>query len=199
MKTVVLLSGGLDSAVVLASMLSNQHPCEALTIDYGQRHRREIQSARALAEHYGVGHTVVSLDPALFTGSALTGAVDVPKGVALQPDETYVPARNTVFIALAAARAEATGAQAVAFGANKDDAAAYPDCRRKYVEALRDVLNEGTATSLWLMAPLLADTKADILAKAKRLHVPTHLTWSCYVGGDEPCGQCGACIGRGAA
>jgi 7-cyano-7-deazaguanine synthase len=188
MKSVVLLSGGLDSAVCLAL---EDEPVEALTVDYGQRHVREIDSARQVAKHYNVPHTVIELDPVLFTGSGLT-TEPVPNGVATQPDATYVPARNTVFLALAAARAEVLGAERVVIGANADDSAGYPDCRADYILAMRDVLQQGTVGHVWVSAPLLYLTKAEIQVKADELGVPA-VTWSCYQGGQTPCGECGAC------
>lgn len=195
MKSVVLLSGGLDSAVSLAA---ERDAVEALTVDYGQRHIREIDAARQIAKYYNVPHTVVKLDPVLFGGSALTGDVDVPDGAATEPDATYVPARNTVLLALAASRAETIGARCVVIGAHADDAAAYPDCRRQYIEAIRDVLSEGTVGHVWVKAPFLGYTKAEIVQLADDLGVPIELTWSCYRGEEEPCGTCGACVGRAA-
>lgn len=192
MKSLVLLSGGLDSAVALANEPS---VIEALTVDYGQRHSREIDSARRLAAYYGVPHTIVSVDPRLFEGSALTTEA-VPDGVAAEPDATYVPARNTVLLALAAARAEVIGAGIVVIGCNADDFNAYPDCRRKYLEAFRDVLSEGTLSHVWVSAPLLDLTKADVVALSKDLEVPVDMTWSCYRGGVVECGKCGACLTR---
>lgn len=194
MSTVVLLSGGLDSGVALA-IYAAHGGVDALTIDYGQRHRREIDSARAIAAHYNVSHTVASVDPVLFGGSALTDGADIPKGHADEPDATYVPARNTVLIALAAARAESIGAKRIVIGANADDAGGYPDCRPAYIQAYRDVLQQGTLGHVWVAAPLLAFTKAQVVELAADLHVPTHLTWSCYRGGEQPCGECGACAG----
>lgn len=190
MKSIVLLSGGLDSAVALAV---TEDAIEALTVDYGQRHWKEITAAAKIAAHYGTRHTVIAIDPILFEGSALTGTGDIPVGHANAPDATYVPARNTVLLALAAARAESIGAKRIVIGANADDAAGYPDCRRPYIEAFRDVLNHGTLGHVWVQAPLLALRKHDIRERATKLGVPIELTWSCYLGGNEPCGQCGAC------
>jgi 7-cyano-7-deazaguanine synthase len=110
-----------------------------------------------------------------------------------------VPARNTVLLALGAARAEAIGAQNVAIGCNADDYNGYPDCRRKYIEAFRDVLTEGTVGHVWVSAPFLNLTKRAVKQLGEDLGVPAHLTWSCYQGGEQPCGKCGACITRGAA
>jgi 7-cyano-7-deazaguanine synthase len=193
--TIVLLSGGLDSAVALAAMRSSV--VEALTVDYGQRHAREITSAAKIARHYGIAHRVVALDPVLFGGCALTlRSAELPGGPASSPDATYVPARNTVLLALAAARAESIGARRIVIGANADDAAGYPDCRREYIEAFRDVLAAGTLGHVWVAAPLLDKSKAQIVDLAKDLGVPTELTWSCYAGGEQPCGECGACVLR---
>jgi 7-cyano-7-deazaguanine synthase len=190
MKTVVLLSGGIDSALALAMQDDETY---TLTVDYGQRHRKEIESAAAIAKHYGANHRVMKLDPALFQGSALTGASEVPDGHAEEPDSTYVPARNTVLLALATALAESVGATKVVIGANADDAAGYPDCRRTYIEAFRDVILRGTVGHVWIHGPLLSLTKAQIIGLARNMDVPLHLTWSCYRGGDQPCGTCGAC------
>jgi len=189
-SAVVLLSGGLDSAVALA-MTGGGVDC--LTVDYGQTHVREIESAHAVAKHYACTHTVVHLDPVLFGGSALTGDQAIPTGHAETPDATYVPARNTVLLALAAARAETVGAKRIVIGANADDAAGYPDCRRAYIEQFRDVLTLGTIGHVWVAAPIIHLTKTEIRSLAIDLDVPVELTWSCYRGGDTPCGQCGAC------
>jgi 7-cyano-7-deazaguanine synthase len=194
-KTVVLLSGGLDSAVTLAGLVDD-HDVYALTVDYGQRHVREIYSAGALAKYYDVDHRIVTLDPALFQGSALTGDADLPDGLSTRPDATYVPARNTVLLSLACAYAESIGARSVAIGANADDAAAYPDCRADYIAAFRDVVQQGTREHVWIVTPLMYLSKQQVRKLADELNVPVELTWSCYAGGDEPCGVCGACAGR---
>lgn len=198
MKTVVLLSGGVDSSTALALMINQGEDIFALTVDYGQRHRREIKAATDVANYYRIKHLVARVDPLLFSGSALTVGREVPDCHANEPDATYVPARNTVLLALAAARAESIGATKIVIGANADDEAGYPDCRRKYVEAFRDVLQLGTLKHVWLMAPLIGMTKADVLREAAKLEVPLSLTWSCYRGGSEPCGRCGACEMLGA-
>lgn len=192
-KSVVLLSGGLDSAVALALVPG---PVEALTVDYGQRHRREIISACDIADHYDVPHRVVEVDPVLFRGSALTGTGPLPSGVALTPDDTYVPARNTVLIALATARAEVLGAQTVIIGANADDASAYPDCRLPYLAAMSATLKLGTVGEVGVRAPLLSHTKREVVNMAHHLNVPIEMTWSCYEGGTQPCRKCGACTTR---
>lgn len=188
--TVVLLSGGLDSAVCLA-LEAKQVDC--LTVDYGQRHRKEIDAAANLADMYGARHTVIELDPRLFQGSALTGGRPIPTGHAETPDATYVPARNTVLLALAAAYSESIGSRRIVIGANADDAGAYPDCGRKYLELFRDLLLAGTVGHVWVQAPLLGKTKSEVRQMAAGLGVPVELTWSCYAGNETPCGVCGAC------
>jgi 7-cyano-7-deazaguanine synthase len=194
-KTVVLLSGGLDSAVALAGCYEEGLvDIHTLTVDYGQRHVREIDAARALAKHYKVPHAYIEIDPILFSGSALTGGADVPEGHADEPDATFVPGRNTVLIALATAYAESIGAGNIVIGANADDAGGYPDCRRKFIESYRDTISVGTDGKVWLHAPLLSMSKAEIVFESRRLGVPVNLTWSCYRGGETPCGRCGACM-----
>jgi 7-cyano-7-deazaguanine synthase len=199
MKYIVLLSGGLDSTVALSMMLDSGTVVEALTINYGQVHSREIDSARLVANHYGINHVVISVDPVIFGDCALTGTGNnnIPVHHAENPDETYVPARNTVLLALAAARAESVGADSIVIGANADDEMGYPDCRRSYLEAYRDVLQLGTVNHVWVVAPLLNMRKAEIVQYANDRLVPVELTWSCYRGGSEPCGNCGACESRG--
>ncbi len=197
MKSVVLLSGGLDSTVILAALrhsaLRSLCDVEALTVDYGQIHRNEIDAARRIADHYSVPHLVVAADRELFVGSSLTGAGQIPTEAASRTDSTYVPARNTVLIALASARAEAIGARLVFIGANADDANAYPDCRPEYISALNEVLKIGTASAIGLLAPLTELTKKQIVKIARDLDVPLELTRSCYRGGPQACGRCGAC------
>lgn len=195
MKTVVLLSGGIDSTVALALAVkdSGSDNVEALTFDYGQRHVREIDAAAQICDHYSIYHMICDIDPIVFGNSALTGQHRIPQSHAETPDATYVPARNTVMIALAAARAETVGASRIVIGANADDAAGYPDCRRRYIEAYRDVLIEGTINTVWLYAPLLDLNKKQIIQLGEELQAPLELAWSCYRGLSQPCGQCGAC------
>lgn len=200
MRSVVLLSGGIDSAVALDMTLDTTDPgdVEALAFNYGQRHQRELNAAYDIALHYGVKRTCINIDPQLFTGSAITRYdVPLPKEIATEPDATYVPARNTVFLALAAARAESLGATRVVIGCNADDAGAYPDCRADYIHAMRDVLQRGTLRHIWVLAPLIYHTKAEVLDAARMRNVPIHKTWSCYEGlAAGPCGSCGACLLR---
>lgn len=195
MKTLVLLSGGVDSTVVLAEMLNDGYDCSAVTFQYGQTHAREVDAAIVVADHYEVDHSVLEL-PQIFGSSALLGDQDIPEGHADSPDATVVPARNLVLLSFAAALADAQGAGAVAFGANLDDAAGYPDCRPKFIESLRDSIIMGTQHHVWLCAPFLYLPKQRIVQRGRELGVPFELTWSCYRGGEQPCGRCGACVVR---
>lgn len=196
MDAVVLLSGGVDSTVALARELScSGGQVRALTVSYGQSHVREVEAAKNVATFYGVDHSIVSIDPSLFLGSALTGCESIPDGHAEHVDATYVPARNTVLLSLAAALAESIGFGKIVFGANADDEAGYPDCRSGYIEAFRDVLQKGTVGHVWVSAPLLTMPKSQVIELGRMLAIPFHLTWSCYKGGEFQCGKCGACAG----
>ncbi len=207
-RAVVLLSGGLDSAVVAALLRRDGWALHALTVDYGQRHRAELDAARAVAERVGVAeHLVLPLDLTAVGGSALTDpAVAVPRaadplapvGSGIPP--TYVPARNLLFLSLAAGLAEARGAAAVAIGVNAVDYSGYPDCRPEFLDAFERVLRVGTRAGvegrpLRVLAPLLQRSKAEILALAGALGVPVERTVSCYDPTPEgaPCGGCEAC------
>lgn len=193
MKSVVLLSGGIDSTVALA--LSGADA--ALSFDYGQTHsRQELLSATAVANHYGVFHKLISLF-GLLNGSALTGTGDIPEQHAEEPDATEVPGRNLTMIAAAVAWAKGAGYGAVVIGANADDHNGYPDCRPDFIDALREATHAGYGIELH--APLIRMTKRDIITRARDLNVPIDLTWSCYRGGVEPCNRCGACQSRNEA
>jgi 7-cyano-7-deazaguanine synthase len=191
MRTLVLLSGGIDSTVALAHTKAEL----ALSVNYGQTHRRELRAATAIAKHYGVEHHEINIAAALDIPCALTGQGTIPDTRAVEPDSTFVPGRNLVLIAIAAAWANAWGYGAVVIGANADDNAGYPDCRPKFVEALSDATSAGYGVSVW--APLVRMTKRQVIAYGRQLDIPFGLTWSCYRGGAEPCGRCGACESNG--
>lgn len=204
-KAVVLLSGGLDSATAVAMARAEGYEVYALTISYGQRHAREIEAARAVATALGVReHKCVDISLREIGGSALTADIPVPLG--RSDDEishgipiTYVPARNTIFLSVALGYAEVVGAETIVAGMNQVDYSGYPDCRREYLEAFEGLANlatkagvEGTAHfRIW--TPLLEMTKAEIIATGLRLGLDYGLTWSCYSGGDQPCGECDSC------
>ena len=179
-----------------------------LSLDYGQRHRRELQAAAELAPLLGLAeHHTIAVNLAAWGGSALTdSAIAVPSaGVeAGVIPSTYVPGRNTVFIALALSLAEARGAQKLVLGVNAVDYSGYPDCRPDYLEAFQSLAElaskagrEGHAAQLW--APLVSWSKTRIVQEARRLGVPIERTWSCYEGGERPCGLCDSCRIRDAA
>ena len=199
---IALLSGGLDSATAAALALEAGHRVIALSFDYGQRHRRELRAAAALAAALKLEeHRSIAVNLADWGGSALTDtSIEVPGG-GVEPGvipSTYVPGRNTVFIALALSLAEARGAERVVLGGNAVDYSGYPDCRPDYLDAFQSLADlasrsgrEGRGARLW--APLVQLSKADIVREALRLGVPIATTWSCYAGGAEPCGICDSC------
>ena len=204
-RAVVLASGGLDSTVAAALAIEAGHEVFWLTIDYGQRHAVEVMRARQVAgAMHASKHTVVSIDLRALGGSALTAEVAVPKN--RQSGErarvvpvTYVPARNLIFLSVAAAHAEVEGASLIYFGANVLDYSGYPDCRPEFIRAFEAAVKTGTKTGAEgtaprVCAPLLDMTKADIIRTGMRLGAPLHLTHSCYDPvGDLACGQCDSC------
>lgn len=209
-KAVILLSGGLDSATVLAVAQSEGfEPC-ALSFRYGQRHSIEIEAAKRVAQRAGVSHHVVmDIDLRAFGGSALTAEIDVPKGRA--PGEmahgipiTYVPARNTIFLSFALAYAEVMGSTDIFIGVNALDYSGYPDCRPAYIEAFEKMANLATRAGveggrrLTIHAPLLHLTKAEIIRLGSSLGVDYSITVSCYDPSPEgvPCGGCDSCLLR---
>ena len=204
-RAVVLLSGGLDSMVCAALAREAGFEVLALTIDYSQRHRVELKAARAIAAELADRHIVLPLDLTLFGGSALTSDLAVPKdevGAAGIP-VTYVPARNTIFLSLALAWAEAAGARDLFIGVNALDYSGYPDCRPEFVAAFEALANRATKTGVEgegfaVHAPLQHMTKADIAREAQRLGLDPSLSHSCYdpAADGSHCGHCDACLLR---
>ena len=198
---VVLLSGGLDSMVCAALAREAGFRVLALTVDYNQRHRIELQSARRIAATLADEHLVLPLDLRAFGGSALTADIAVPKEVGGNTiPVTYVPARNTVFLSLALALAEARGARDLFIGANALDYSGYPDCRPAFIEEFERLAAVATKAgdegeAFRVHAPLIAMTKADIVREARRLGLDPGLSWSCYdpQPGGRPCGACESC------
>ena len=203
---VVLLSGGLDSATTLAIARSQGYEIYALSFDYGQRHRQELEAAGKIAKSLGAReHRVVKIDNQIFRGSALTDDVDVPKsrsekemgaGIPI----TYVPARNTVFLAHALAWAETIPAGHIFIGANAIDYSGYPDCRPEFIALFETLANVATKAAaegarLQIHAPLIQMSKADIVRKAVELDVDLSLTHSCYdpTPDGRACGKCDSC------
>ena len=203
-----LLSGGLDSATATALAIEAGQRVIGLSFDYGQRHRRELAAARELADRLGLEeHHTIAVNLAAWGGSSLTdAALAVPSDGVVEGviPSTYVPGRNTVFIALGLSLAEARGATRLVLGVNAVDYSGYPDCRPDYLGAfqiLADLATKagraGEGARLW--APLIRWSKTEIVRQALRLGVPIEVTWSCYVGGEAPCGRCDSCRIRDAA
>jgi len=199
---VVLLSGGLDSMVTAALAQEAGFAVHALTVDYGQRHKVELQSAARIAERLGLArHTQIALDLRAFGGSALTDAINVPKGgVGDDIPVTYVPARNLVFLALTTACAEAAGARDVFIGVNALDYSGYPDCRPEFIASFAETARLGTKAGVegapfMIHAPLQHMTKADIARECARLGLDSAWSWSCYDPTPEglACGLCDSC------
>ena len=211
-RHLVILSGGLDSTVCMAVAGRDSGPSPvALTFDYGQRHRTELDRAAAVAARFRSEHLVVELDASRWGGSALTDAtVEVPDAAgpddAAEPNEqaipvTYVPARNIIFLSVALGVAEARDVDAVYLGVNALDYSGYPDCRPEFVEAFRRVAAVGQKRGVEgrpveIRTPLIELTKAGIVRLGADLGAPLELTWSCYRAGPAPCGRCDACVLR---
>jgi len=199
---IVLLSGGLDSATVLAMARADGWKCHALSIDYGQRHRAELSAAARVARALGAAeHRTVALDLRVFGGSALTDAsIAVPTSPSPGIPVTYVPARNTIFLSLALAYAEVTASEAIFTGANAVDYSGYPDCRPEYLEAFEAMANLATRRAvegapIRIEAPIVKMTKAQIVRRGHELGIDFSLTVSCYSADDEgrACGRCDSC------
>ncbi len=199
---VVLLSGGLDSMVTAALARERGHTLHALTIDYGQRHRRELRSAHEIAARLGVErHVLLPLDLRHFGGSALTADIAVPKsGVAADIPVTYVPARNLVFLALTTAFAETSGSRDIFIGVNALDYSGYPDCRPEFIASFAETARLGTRQGVEgapfaIHAPLQHLSKADIARECARLGLDPAWSWSCYDPNAEglACGACDSC------
>jgi len=214
MKALVLFSGGLDSTTCLALAVEQYGAAEvlALSVSYGQKHTKEIAAAKAVADYYGV--TLQTLDlAAIFADSDCSllkgSSAEIPKesyaeqlaGTNGKPVSTYVPFRNGLFLSSAASIALSHGCGVIYYGAHADDAAgnAYPDCSSEFNDAINTAIYLGSGKQLRVEAPFVGKTKADVVAEGLRLKAPYHLTWSCYEGGERPCGLCGTCRDRAAA
>jgi 7-cyano-7-deazaguanine synthase len=200
-KAVVLLSGGLDSMVCAGLAREQGFAVTALTVDYHQRHRIELEAARAIAAALAERHVVLPLDLRAVGGSALTGDIDVPKdGIGEGIPVTYVPARNTIFLSLALGLAEATGARDIFIGVNALDYSGYPDCRPEFIDEFQRLASLATKAGVeddpfTIHAPLQHMTKADIAREAQRLGLDAALSHSCYdpLADGRHCGRCDAC------
>lgn len=214
-KAVVLLSGGIDSTTCLALAINEfgTDNVETLNIYYGQRHVREMASARTVAEFYGVPYHEMDMSvvmensdcPLLQHSTRAIKHESYGEQLAQMGGEgtvdTYVPFRNGLFLSAATAFALSVGAERVYYGAHADDAAghAYPDCTEEFARAMNEAMTEGTGGKVHLEAPLIRMNKAGVVRLGLQFKAPYHLTWSCYEGGDTPCGKCGTCIDRARA
>ncbi len=208
-KAVVLLSGGLDSAVALSLAKSRGFEIIALSFDYGQRHNRELNAAREIAKKAVViQHQVVSLNMNSWGGSSLTDEnLDIEDGNVNRSDipTTYVPARNMIFLSVAASVAEANGAQDIFIGVSQVDYSGYVDCRQEFIDAMEKAVNLGTVMGaeqnlpIKIHAPFTNLTKAEEIKLGMELGVDFDLTWSCYRGGEKPCETCDSCLLRAKA
>lgn len=211
MRALVLCSGGVDSTTLLA-MAVDKYGSEnvvALSISYGQRHEKELKAARDIARYYHVEQRFLDL-AAIFADSSCSLLAHSERGIpkesyAEQLEQadtklvsTYVPFRNGLFLSSAASMALSLECSVLYYGAHHDDWAgnAYPDCSREFVAAMNNAIMEGTGGELYMEAPFVEWSKADIVKKGLELNVPYKLTWSCYEGGDKPCGVCATCIDR---
>jgi 7-cyano-7-deazaguanine synthase len=201
-KAVILLSGGLDSAVTLYLAKKEGFRCYCLIFDYGQRHLREIESAKKIAKLANCAYRILKIALPWKGSALLDRTIDVPRGKATSviPD-TYVPARNIIFLSFALSFAEAIGAEAIFIGAHSQDYSGYPDCRPEFYKAYSGVISSGTKAGvehkkIKIRTPFINNGKAEIIRVGRKLGVPFELTWSCYRGGKAPCGKCDSCYYR---
>jgi len=208
MKGLAILSGGADSTTLVCLLKREGHDLSVVSFDYGQRHRRELDSARAVALHLGLPHDIIDLSAAgkHLTGSALTDSVAVPHGHYHEETmrRTVVPNRNAIMLSVAWGIATARGCDFVAYGAHTGDHYIYPDCRQEFCLALAHALRLGNITAerpqgMELWTPLIGMSKGEVIALGVRIGAPYELTWTCYEGGVLPCGKCGACTERAEA
>jgi len=203
-KAVVLLSGGLDSSTTLGIAVEECEELHALTFLYGQKHEKEIRSAKKLAEHYSVQeHKFLDIPLSeIGKSSLLEGGEDIPKHheeeIGEEIPSTYVPARNIIFLSYALSYAESVDADAIYIGATARDYSGYPDCRPEFYDAFEKMAAKGTKRGvegdpISIEYPLIDFTKGEIVKKGDEIEVPFHLTWSCYRGEEKACGECDSC------
>lgn len=194
-KAIVLLSGGLDSTVTLYYAKKMGYQCSALIFDYGQRHKKEIRAAKKISKITKTPFQLVKMQLPWKGSALLDRSIKIPnrKKLAGIP-ATYVPARNTIFLSFALSFAEAIGAQAIFIGAHAVDYSGYPDCRPEYFKAWKQLIRKALKVrSIEIKTPLLHFGKAQIIRLGNKLKAPLEITWSCYAGGEKPCGVCDSC------
>lgn len=201
-KAVVLLSGGLDSTTCMAQAIADGCEPTGLSFRYGQRHTKELESAAKVCEYYKVPHVIIDLNLSSFRSALTRDDIDVPMDregkLDSQIPATYVPARNIVFLSIAAGLCESIDADRIYIGVNAVDYSGYPDCTPEFIKAFQHTLEVGTKAGkegnpIRIVTPIGMDSKADIVRRGKRLGAPLHLTWSCYNGGEKACGHCDSC------
>jgi 7-cyano-7-deazaguanine synthase len=200
-KAVILLSGGLDSSTTLYYALSQGYDCYCLIFDYGQKHKKEIIQAKAVARKAGCSCVCVKISLPWKGSALLDKKISIPRNRSLKTQGipiTYVPGRNIIFLSFAASFAEAIGAKTIFIGANAVDYSGYPDCRPEFIRSYQAMLEHGLKTSvegksIVVKTPLIHLSKARIVQLAVKLKVPLQLTWSCYNGATKPCGVCDSC------
>lgn len=201
MRTAVVYSGGLDSTTLLYHLRDEGHEISALTINYGQRHCRELASAEKICRLTDIPHATIEL-PSLaqvFGSNSLSdSAQDVPEGTYTPESmqQTTVPNRNMILLSIALGWAISNNHQAVAFGAHSGEYTPYPDCRSEFADAMNQVAGICDWNSLQVLAPFVSWNKADIVRRGVELNVPFELTWTCYLGEEKHCGRCGTCLDR---
>ena len=201
MKALVLFSGGLDSTVLAAQLLADGAETRLLSIDYGQRHAKELQQAEKIAESLGLPHRILRLPDLgpLLGGSSLTDdQVELPEGHYAEESmkATVVPNRNMILLALAGGHALSLGFDTIAYAAHAGDHTIYPDCRPEFADAMESALGLADWEKLSLHRPFVHLSKTDLVKKGAELGAPLHLTWSCYAGREKHCGKCGTCVER---
>jgi 7-cyano-7-deazaguanine synthase len=200
-KTVVVFSGGLDSTTLLYHLIANGHEVKAISFDYGQRHRKELDAAKRIAQLLKLEHRVVDVSglAAIFGSNALTNHdTSVPHGEYSTEtmQVTVVPNRNMIMISIATGWAITSGFDSIAFGAHSGEYTPYHDCQPTFAAAINAATHVCDSNPIEVLAPFVRWSKSDIVVRGKELNVPFELTWSCYEGGDEPCGKCSTCLDR---
>lgn len=192
-QAVVLLSGGLDSAIVLYLAKARGYLCRCLIFNYGQLHKKEIHQAVKIAKAAGCAYKILKIDFPWKGSALLDQKIKVPEKITRGIPATYVPSRNIIFLSFAASFAETIGAQAIFIGAHAQDYSGYPDCRGKFFAAFSKMVRVGTYGGFRILTPLLHKSKSQIILMGQKLNVPFELTWSCYRGAKIPCAKCDSC------
>lgn len=207
LKAIVLLSGGIDSCVTATIAKNKYDEVFALSFLYGQKHQKEIESAKKISKWLKLNdHKIINIDPLLFTSSSLVGKnKEIPKRnleeIGRGIPSTYVPARNIIFLSYALAYADSIGAGRILIGANAIDYSGYPDCRPEFIKAFQEVADVGTKSGvegrkIKIETPFISMTKGEIIKRGIEIKAPLHLTWSCYEGREKACGKCDSCLLR---